>query len=931
MRIAVARNALVVQTIRKGIVTARPHRVTANSQSTTAKAEVHPNPRKSALIRILIADPYRLALLALMAIYVAVFTGMAWELHAGMRTHKADLGQIDQAIWNSSQGRWLVQTDNGFEATRLTDHVEPILVLISPIYWLWNDTRAILLLQVLLVAAGALLLYALAMRRFEQFLAPRARTQIWNLEPLHQLTRPLALALAVAYLLAPQLQSALLTEFHAAPLAVPLLLWAFWAVDAGRWRQFLVAALLTAAVKEEIALLAAGLGAWAMWRAQQEAKNPSPALPKPGRALAEGQGARGVVHNSQFTIHSSRLSPLFLSGLLILILALSWFYLATFVIVPAYAAPLYGVAESSYFQRYGALGDSPADIVRSFFTQPQVVWQIAIEPARFGYLVGLLVAFAWLSLLAPEIVLLSLPVLLANLLSAYPPQYYGEFHYSAPLAPYFAVAAAYGLGRLWCWLARRTDRTSAAFQHLPAASGGAMAAAALLQNARTAIRPLLTVGLAAYILAWSGANYLAYGRGPLAARYDPAPITAHHQLLERFVAQLPADAAVTATAAVHPHVSHRRYVYQFPMGLATPAPAEWALLDVTTNTDMAPGDLKAAVEAMLASGWGVVDAADGFLLLQQGAATKAIPDAFYSFVRLPEGNPAAGQPLQLVELAADDWLRWRQTKLAAEWQVGEGFDPAVHGPALEVVTPAGDTAVTLGAAAPPALVWYPPQVWQPGDRVRVVTLPLTLPRTFFVRAAGDDTPAVFRRTDDGRLVQLPVSLVTASDPAVALQPWFGGMNDAGAVARLPTGDPLPFRAWVAGQDYHAGEPINLWLQWGVPVWPDGLAAFVHLRQDGANVAQQDGAPLWGGAPNSVAAGGDKMLNDWRQLAIPADAGLGGRWQVVVGIYDPASGARMPLSDANGSPVGDELVVGEVRLTGPLVPDQACALNAASCQ
>ncbi|MEZ4582416.1 MAG: hypothetical protein R3A10_12405 [Caldilineaceae bacterium] len=55
--------------------------------------------------------------------------------------------------------------------------------------------------------------------------------------------------------------------------------------------------------------------------------------------------------------------------------------------------------------------------------------------------------------------------------------------------------------------------------------------------------------------------------------------------------QLPRDAAVTATAAVHPHVSHRRYVYQFPIGLDADAPelgnATWALLDVTTNTDMA--------------------------------------------------------------------------------------------------------------------------------------------------------------------------------------------------------------------------------------------------------------------------------------------------------------------------------------------------------
>lgn len=91
----------------------------------------------------LLSDPYRLVLLILALVYLIVFTRLAWDAHAGMRTHKADLGQIDQAVWNSSRGRLLEQTDNGFPAARLTDHVEPVLVLISPLFWLWDDVRAV--------------------------------------------------------------------------------------------------------------------------------------------------------------------------------------------------------------------------------------------------------------------------------------------------------------------------------------------------------------------------------------------------------------------------------------------------------------------------------------------------------------------------------------------------------------------------------------------------------------------------------------------------------------------------------------------------------------------------------------------------------------------------------------------------------------------
>ena len=397
--------------------------------------------------------------------------------------------------------------------------------------------------------------------------------------------------------------------------------------------------------------------------------------------------------------------------------------------------------------------------------------------------------------------LLTLPLLLANLLSAYPAQYYGEFHYSAPLIAYFAAAAAFGLGRLWRWMARRTDRSSASFQHLPAAGGGTMAAMAMVQNARTALRPLLTAALLIWLLAWAGVNYLEHGRGPLGGRYDPTPISAHHQLLGRFLTQLPPDAVVTATAAVHPHVSHRRYVYQFPMGLETPVLADWALLDVTTNTDMAPGDLKTVVETMLAADWGVVDGADGFLLLHRGAPDKQIPDAFYSFVRTHIAASAPAAPLELLSVEAVDWPRWRQTRLVATWQVGEGFNPTEDGPSLAVVTPAQETIASLGTTTPPALVWYPPERWQPGDRVRVEMLPLALPRTVGVLATSvaDQALAIFRRLGDDSLARLPDQLNQAPSLGAALPPFIGPVTERYRLCcRRASSDPrvfgLPSRA-----------------------------------------------------------------------------------------------------------------------------------------
>ncbi len=716
-----------------------------------------------------LASPYTLALLALVSLYTFLFARLAWAQHAAMRTHRSDLGQIAQAVWNSSRGRFVEMTDNGYLATRLSDHVEPILALVSPVLWLWQDVRALLLLQVIAAAVGAFFVYALALRRFDTLLTARERAHIWQVEPLRALTQPLALAFAAAYLLAPQLQSALLTEFHAAPLAAPLILWAFWSVDTRRWLQFAIAAVLVALVKEEMALLAAGLGVWAIWR-----------------IVLGGWGVRKweVIRQQNLPVSQSPNLPIpprpILLAATVILLALAWFYITTFVIVPTYAEPVYGVAESGYFARYGALGDSPVGILRSVATRPDLVWQIASEPARAAYLRDLLMAFGFLGLLAPEILLLALPVLLANLLSAYPAQYYGDFHYSAPLVPYFAVSAIYGAARLWRFVGRRINRSSASFQHMPAASTGVMALVALYHNSRTALRPLLAVALGAWLLSFAVVLYVQDGRGPLGGHYDPTPVSAHHKLLPRFVDQIPADAAVTATAAVHPHVALRRFVYQFPLGLS-PQPnddsrllgnADWALLDVTTNTDMAPGDLYARVQQMLASDWGIVDGVDGFLLLKRGETQKQIPAAFYDFARSKGQPPPGAPPLQAVTITLEDWPRWRQTKVTTTWQVGENFDAANASPHLSIRTLGGDSVYSFAESTPPALIWYPPSQWQTGNTIQATTLWLWLPKAWgVVTSVGDGQPSLLAAywRENGVLVERE-GLATSEETSTAPMP-----------------------------------------------------------------------------------------------------------------------------------------------------------------
>jgi uncharacterized membrane protein len=853
-------------------------------------------------------DGYQWLLLAAILAYVVIFSALAFQFHAAMRTNKADLGQIAQSVWNSSRGHFLEQTDNGYVATRLTDHVEPILVLISPLLWLWEDVRALMMLQAAAVAAGAWLLYHLALRRLARVLAPQEQDQVWRREPLLALARPMALALAVAWLLAPQLQTALLTEFHAAPLAAPLVLWALWSVEARRLRHFVAAVLLVALVKEEMALLAALLGlwgAWQGWRQRVEARKQS----------AETTGTRAFI----------------LWGLALAAASLAWFATATFVIVPRYAADVYGVAESGYFARYGALGDSPLDIVRSLITQPRVVWQILTERARLLYLWDLVAAFALLPLLGPELLLLSLPLLMANVLSAYPAQYYGEFHYSAPLMPYVAAAAAFGLGRIWGWLWRRTEGASPAYQHAPAANAAVMAAATFARNPRTAVRPLAAGLLVIWILAWAAGAYLQAGRAWGGGRWDPLTVTPHNRLLKEFIAQIPRDAPLTATAALHPHASLRRYIYQFPQGLDAPVPATWALLDVTANTDMAPGDVKQAVDALLASGWGVVDGRDGYLLLQQGGGSATIPDAFYSFTRLPE---RAGTESEEVAVNVNDWARWRQSQLVATWQP---FDATWGAPRLELISPAGELLYTPATLTPPSLLWLPEADWHSGESMRVTTLPLSLPRSALLRAGGSapDAPEaaiVLRRTQGDALRTLPFTALEKNDYAQALSGLTDfRLNAAHALFEAPDG-PLDLAAWSEARTTWPGDGVELWLQWQGDAWPTGYIPFVHLRRinetSSETLAQQDGMPRLFAPPDTEATAQALatrgFANDWRTLQLPANALPAGDWEIAVGLYNPESGARLSLASG-----GDAFTAARLSVA-PAVADQTCALIPDTC-
>jgi uncharacterized membrane protein len=177
------------------------------------------------------------------AAYAAGFAALSVLRHDAFATGRFDLGNMVQAVWSTAHGRPLQMTNlHGEQISRLAAHVDPILVLFAPLWWIWPSPDLLLVVQALAVAAGALPVYWLARK--------------------HLASSRAALGFALAYLLYPATGWLTLNEFHPVALATPLLLYAFWYLDNDRLLPFALFAVAAAACKEEIALVVAGFGVW---------------------------------------------------------------------------------------------------------------------------------------------------------------------------------------------------------------------------------------------------------------------------------------------------------------------------------------------------------------------------------------------------------------------------------------------------------------------------------------------------------------------------------------------------------------------------------------------------------------------------------------------------------------------------------------------
>ena len=111
--------------------------------------------------------------------------------------------------------------------------------------------------------------------------------------------------------------------------------------------------------------------------------------------------------------------------------------------------------------------------------------------------------------------------------------------------------------------------------------------------------------------------------------------------------------------------------------------------------------------------------------------------------------------------------------------------------------------------------------------------------------------------------------------------------------------------------------LTLFWQANAPL-SERYTVFAHvLDEEGQLVAQQDGEPVGGSRPTSTWSQ-DEVIVDRIGILVPESVARG-EYQVVVGMYRPDTGERLPVMDeggiSTGSPPGgdDSITLGTIRV------------------
>ena len=343
---------------------------------------------------------YGLFLLISAIIYIIYFTAASFLRYDNFFTGRFDLGNMDQAVWNTMHGRIFQITDpNGTNIiSRLAFHADFILILISPLYFIWRDPKALLLLQTVVLAFGALFLYLLSKNVLKN--------------------KNISLIISLAFLLNPSVQYSNLYDFHPVTLATTFLLAATYFFVRKKYLFFILFAVFAGLTKEEV---------WAV-------------ISIFGLYLALNSVVKLVRKDA---LSKAKIIMQFLLGTLLFLTCFAIFYYLIW-----YAIPHARGGNHFALSYYSDFGYSPSSIIKNILLSPVKTLQIIFSKNQLNYLFQIFIPVGFLSFLAPIALIFAGPDLVINLLSNNSQLHEIYFQYTATITPFIFISTIYGVKRL---------------------------------------------------------------------------------------------------------------------------------------------------------------------------------------------------------------------------------------------------------------------------------------------------------------------------------------------------------------------------------------------------------------------------------------------------------------------------------------------------
>ena len=189
-------------------------------------------------------------LIAWVVVLSVLYSTLSLVRHTHFQSGGFDLGLYDQTIWQYSRFQWPYNTVK--ERFILGDHLTLTIPLLAPLFWIWNDVRALLIFQAVWVSCSVFAVYKLIrLRKFSPFTA---------------------VSLSVIYSLFYGIQYGIFFDFHPVLLATGLIPWMLYFLESKRTKLFLVSLIALLLTQENMGLALASLGCIYLFHKQYRKK-----------------------------------------------------------------------------------------------------------------------------------------------------------------------------------------------------------------------------------------------------------------------------------------------------------------------------------------------------------------------------------------------------------------------------------------------------------------------------------------------------------------------------------------------------------------------------------------------------------------------------------------------------------------------------------